>query len=147
MRRNKIAVFVHLVWATWDRLPLITPAIERPLCRCLEKESQALGCRVLAINGMPDYVHLVATLPATLPVADLAKQAKGATSRFVNDSLRPENLFKWQGDYGAFSISPWDVARALHYVRSQKEHHLCGEVEAEWEQTFEEVEINDRQSS
>jgi hypothetical protein len=43
MRRNKLALFVHLVWATWDRLPLITPAVERPLYRCLDKEALDLS--------------------------------------------------------------------------------------------------------
>jgi hypothetical protein len=40
MRRNKLALFLHLVWATWDRLPLITPDIERRLYRNIESEAR-----------------------------------------------------------------------------------------------------------
>jgi REP element-mobilizing transposase RayT len=96
---------------------------------------------VLALNGMPDHVHLAVALPATLAVADLAKQTKGASARFVNDTLRPEALFKWQGGYGAFTISPSDVERMGAYVRGQKEHHRCGELYPEWEMTFEEFRL------
>jgi len=53
MRRNKLALFLHLVWATWDRLPLITPDIERRLYRNIESEAQKQGCTVLALNTVP----------------------------------------------------------------------------------------------
>ncbi|HQE92268.1 MAG TPA: hypothetical protein PLH19_06245 [Anaerolineae bacterium] len=39
MRRNKLSLFLHLVWTTWDRLPLITPDIERRLYRNIESEA------------------------------------------------------------------------------------------------------------
>lgn len=28
MRRNKLAMYVHLIWATWNRLPLIKPEVD-----------------------------------------------------------------------------------------------------------------------
>lgn len=46
MRRNKLALYVHLNWATWDRLPLITPDIERRLYRNIESEARKMGCTV-----------------------------------------------------------------------------------------------------
>ncbi len=139
MRRNKLALFVHLVWATWDRLPLVTPEIERRVYRNIEAEALGLGCKVLALNGMPDHVHLVVSLPSTVTIANLAKQCKGVSSHFVNETLKPEAGFKWQGTYGAFSVSRWDVDKIVGYVKRQKEHHAAGELAPEWEEGFEEV--------
>ncbi|MBB6049071.1 transposase [Armatimonas rosea] len=51
-------IFLHFVWATRDRLPFVTPEIERRLYRMMEAKVRELGCRVAAINGMPDHVHL-----------------------------------------------------------------------------------------
>ena len=48
--------------------------------------------------------------------------------------------FKWQGFYGAFTVSRWDVDRIVQYVKRQKEHHAAGTVREEWEQAFEEFE-------
>ena len=67
MRRNKLALFLHLVWATWDRLPLIDPELERRLYRMLVSQAQDQGCQVLALNGMPDHVHLFVAFPPDGP--------------------------------------------------------------------------------
>ncbi len=142
MRRNKLALYVHLVWATWDRLPLITPEIERRLHRNIESEAQGQGCVVLALNGTDDHVHLLVSIPTTITIANLAKQVKGVSSHFINDELRPAREFKWQGSYGAFSVSRWDVDRIVNYIKRQKEHHLTGELLPEFEETFEEFEID-----
>jgi putative transposase len=139
MTRNKLSLFVHLVWSTWDRLPMITPDIERRLYREIESEALQLRCIVLALNGMPDHVHVVLIIPTTLTIADLAKQLKGASSHFVNEVLQPEMPFKWQGSYGAFTVSRWDVDKIVAYVQNQKRHHADAMLLPEWEETYEEV--------
>ncbi len=44
MQRNKLALTLHLVWATWDRQPLVTPEIERRVYRNIESQARKLGC-------------------------------------------------------------------------------------------------------
>ena len=139
MRRNKLALYLHLVWATWDRLPLLTPEIERRVYRNIESEARGMGCTVLAINGMPDHTHLGLVIPTTITIANLVKQVKGVSSHFVNETLKPDFEFKWQGSYGAFTVSRWDVDKIVNYVKRQKEHHQLNELFPEWEEAFEEV--------
>jgi putative transposase len=139
MRRNRLALFLHLVWATWDRLPMIDQASERPLYREIENEAIGMRCTVLALNGTADHVHVVLILPSTVTVADLAKQLKGSSSHFFNEVLQPEMPFKWQGSYGAFTVSRWDVDRIVAYVKNQKQHHADATVLPEWEETYEDV--------
>ena len=137
MRQNKLALFLHLVWGTWDRLPLITPDIERQLLRNIESAARKLGCVVLAINGTEDHVHILVKIPATLTIANLLKQIKGISSHFVNETLQPPTKFKWQGHYGAFTVSRWDVSKIKTYIKRQKEHHRIGELVDEFEASFE----------
>jgi putative transposase len=138
MRRNKLALFIHLVWATWDRLPLLMPDVERAVHRCIADEVQELKGTVLALNGMPDHVHLVMRLPATISIADLVKQIKGGSSRFINETLRPETLFRWQGSYGAFTVGLSEIDRVVEYVKHQKQHHVAAELWPEYEAAYEE---------
>ncbi len=140
MRRDTLAVYIHLVWATWDREPLITPDIERPLHRVIASEVQKMGCTLLAINSVPDHVHLLVRMPSTITIAQLVKQLKGVSSHFVNAHLNPKYPFKWQGFYGAFSVSRWDVDRIMGYIRRQKEHHQVGTLYSELETVSEVVE-------
>ncbi|HQE92269.1 MAG TPA: transposase [Anaerolineae bacterium] len=98
---------------------------------------------VLALNGTADHVHLLGTIPATLTIADLLKQIKGVSSHFVNETLSPPP-FKWQGSYGAFTVSRWDVDKIKRYIKRQKEHHRTRELVQEFEETCEEIETNQR---
>jgi REP element-mobilizing transposase RayT len=138
MRRNKLALYIHLVWATWDRLPLITPDIERRLHRNIESEARKQGCNVLAINGVQDHIHLLVSLPATVTIANLVKQVKGVSSHFVNETLKPAAQFKWQASYGAFTVSRWDVDRIVAYIQRQKEHHAADTLLQDYDEMFEE---------
>ncbi len=140
MRRNKLALYLHLVWATWGRLPLIAADVERRLHRNIESEAQKQNCTVLALNGTEDHIHLLVSFPTTITIADLVKQVKGVSSHFVNETLQPATQFKWQGNYGAFTVSRWDVARTIEYIKRQKEHHTNGKLVQEIEETFEEIE-------
>ena len=126
MRPSEKGIFVHLVWGTWDRLPLITPEMEQPLFQCLEAEAHRAGCSVLAVNGIPDHMHVLLEMPPTMALSAIMQQIKGSSSHFVNHALKPEHFFKWQGDYGAFSVSRWDIKRVAGYVLNQKEHHKMG---------------------
>lgn len=82
-----------------------------------------MGADVIAIGGIEDHVHVLARTPATLAPADLAKQIKGASSHLVNREIAPPFYFKWQGAYGAFSISKKDVPMIRQYVLRQEERH------------------------
>jgi REP element-mobilizing transposase RayT len=135
--QKKISLYVHLVWRTWDSLPMITPEIERRLYRNIQSEAQKMKCTVLALNGSADHVHLLVMLPTTLTVAELMQRVKGVSSHFVNNVLESLEPFKWQGGYGAFSVSRWDVEKIKKYIQRQKEHHQTNELWQELEQAVE----------
>lgn len=125
---NRINVLVHFVWATWDRLPIIRPEIERPVYRYIHAACEQLSCPVVALGGAEDHIHLLVSLPATRLMADLMEVVKGRSSRLVSQELLNGDWFQWQGSYGAFSVSPADKARVIAYIRRQKERHAIGKV-------------------
>ena len=123
MPKSYCQVFVHYVWSTWDRLPLLTPDIEPAVHREICQEATRLGCDIVNVGGTENHVHLLVRLPPTVCVFEVAKAAKGASSLFVNDTLRPDHTFKWQGSYSAFSVSRWNVNGIAGYIANQKQHH------------------------
>jgi putative transposase len=129
-------LFVHLVWATWDRLPLIWPEIRSPLYRCLAAEAHRLGAQVIAIGGIEDHVHVLLRYPPSVSISELVKQMKGVSSHLVQRQLTPHGYFKWQGSYGAFSLADRDVAMVRRYVHRQEEHHRFGRLSAVLERTM-----------
>ncbi len=123
MRENYTKVFLHLVWGTWDRLPLITPEIRLPLYQSLHEQASRSGCELIAVGGIEDHVHVLLKFSTTVTIADLAKGLKGGSSHMVTRALRPGTFFKWQGSYGVFSVSRSHVAMVRNYVLNQERHH------------------------
>ncbi len=123
MGRNLLRVCVHIVWATWDRLPLITEDIERELYRYIHQACQENQCQVLAIGGLPDHVHLLILMPSTISISDLLKYIKGGSSHFVSRTLTPGVWFQWQGSYACHSFAYADRAKVIAYVSNQKRRH------------------------
>ena len=136
MRAPYTQLYLHLVWATWDRLPLITDEIEPRLYAAIAQKCRQLKCVPLAIGGVADHVHLLVRLHTTVAVATLAKEVKGSSSHLVTHEIRPGEFFKWQGAYGAFTLRKEDVPVVQAYIERQKEHHAVGDLWDEWEQTM-----------
>jgi REP element-mobilizing transposase RayT len=138
MRAPFTQLYLHCVWATWDREPLITVQIEQPLYAFILAKSRELRCVPIAIGGMSDHVHLLVRVSQTVSVAEFVSEVKGGSSHFVTHQLLPGSLFKWQGAYGAFTVSRDQVEPVRRYIEQQREHHAMQSVIPAWEQTISE---------
>jgi REP element-mobilizing transposase RayT len=126
MHQTRAAVFVHVTWATWDRLPLLNGELEQRVYRAIGAECAALGARLVALGGTDDHVHLLVCLPTSLGLSQLMKQVKGVSAHLVTHEVTPGEFFKWQGGYGAFSVSPRHLCRVSDYIIYQRRHHAIG---------------------
>jgi putative transposase len=143
MSNTYTQLYVHLVWATWDRLPLLHGRVKDAAYACIRAECKKLGVKVIALGGIADHVHLFVELPTTVCIADLAKQVKGSSSHLINEEIRPDDVFKWQGGYAAFSVSKSLGPTVRAYIRNQEEHHEAGttDKDAEFAWTEEEAPV------
>ena len=76
------------------------------------------------IGGMPDHIHLLVQLPATIAVADFVRDLKTSTSVFLKDNKDSFPKFEgWAKSYCALSYSSREKDVVVNYIKSQKEHH------------------------
>lgn len=120
-----VSLFLHFVWTTKHRQAWLLPDVEERLRAVMIAEAKALGCQVLAINSVPDHVHLLVHAPTKIRPMELMRQVKGVSSRFATDTLGLTG-FAWQEGYGVFSVSRNHVAQVCRYIWNQKEHHRVG---------------------
>lgn len=118
-------LFYHIVWATKNRLPLLTPSIEPVVHEFLRSKAIGLGATVFALNGTADHVHLVAAVPPKIAVAKFIGQIKGVASTKFNKPAPEVPLF-WQEEYGVFSFDGKRLPNYIAYVEQQKKHHAEG---------------------
>ncbi len=117
-------LYYHFVWATYDRLPLITPERQASLYSFIRLKTKELGGSIHAVGGIADHVHVIAEVPASCAIADYIKHLKGSSSRYLNVTHPSSDAkFKWQQEYAAFSISKRNLPIAIAYVESQPQHH------------------------
>jgi putative transposase len=133
MRRNFTQLYVHLIWATWDRLPLITPNLKEQIYNVISYECKQLGCSVVAIGGIEDHVHLLTGFPANVSISELVKQIKGSSSHCVMNQIQPNKFFKWQGSYAAFSVNHQDLNAITPCIQNQTTHHQQQTLIPNWE--------------
>ena len=79
--------------------------------------------KLLAINGMPDHLHVLFGMRPTQTLSDLLQDIKGSSSKWINDKKFVRVKFSWQEGYGAFSYSKSQLPQVIQYIERQQEHH------------------------
>jgi REP element-mobilizing transposase RayT len=121
-------LFYHLIWGTKNREPVIQPEFEASLHHVIAAKAKDLGAFVYAIGGVEDHVHLVATVPPPIALADFIGQVKGNSSHWVNHETSLPYHFSWQAEYGVVSFGGKQLDLVVKYVKNQRQHHLEGTI-------------------
>ncbi len=129
---NKI--WIHAIWATKERVPLIDQTIERNVYAYIAEELRELGCPVRIINGMPDHIHCLFLLNPQKSIAEVIKQIKGTSSHYINQKEELSVKFAWQTGYAAYSVSESIVEKVYHYIHNQKQHHANKTFQQEYDE-------------
>ncbi|MBI3912936.1 MAG: IS200/IS605 family transposase [Chloroflexi bacterium] len=128
----------HLIWATSQRLPLLTESVERQVYGTILGKAKELGVIVHAIGGVQDHIHVAVSIPPKISVSDCVRHFKGASSHYVNHQPNAEGNFAWQEGYGALTFGDRAAQDVVAYVRNQKEHHRQNTTRTSFERMAEE---------
>ncbi|MBK9730375.1 MAG: IS200/IS605 family transposase [Chitinophagaceae bacterium] len=118
-----VRVWIHLVWSTKNRTPLLTSRLRFKVGRFLKKDSVDHDIYLDMVNGYDDHLHCLVLLKATQTIADVVKQLKGGSSKWINDGNFAKECFEWQDDYYAISVSESNLKRVRNYIKNQVKHH------------------------
>jgi putative transposase len=118
-----VSSYHHCVFSTKDRRPLITTALCGRLWPYLGGIAHQNKMKALEIGGVADHVHILLSLPATVPVAKAVQLIKGGSSKWIHETFPEHRLFAWQEKYGAFSVSVSQLDTIIKYIKGQEEHH------------------------
>ena len=123
MPHSLTKIWIHAIWATKERVPLLHQRVEQKVYHFMSNELRELGCPVRIVNGMPDHVHCLFLLSRERSIADVIKQIKGSSSHHINQTDIISQKFAWQTGYAAYSVSESAVEKVFQYIKKQKEHH------------------------
>jgi REP element-mobilizing transposase RayT len=116
-------IHVQFVFAVKFRNGLIHASFKEELYQYISGIIKANNHKLLAINGMPDHLHIFIGMRPTQSISDLLQDIKGSSSKWINEKKFLKVKFEWQEGYGAFSYSKSHVKNVIDYIQNQENHH------------------------
>ena len=116
-------VWLHLVWATLERRPILPKAAAAILSNHLSTYAQQKGIYMKINYVNPEHVHALVDLPTSLAIEDMMQLLKGASSHWINENKLIKGKFGWGRGYGVFSVSHSGVSEVAKYIANQERHH------------------------
>ncbi|MFT3904574.1 MAG: IS200/IS605 family transposase [Niabella sp.] len=117
-------IYIQLIFAVKGRYSLIHSSWGETLYKYITGIIKNKEQKLLAINGMPDHIHILIGMKPTCCLSDLIREIKKLFNEFVNDNEFSLSKFQWQEGYGAFSYSHSALNSVIGYINNQKEHHI-----------------------
>jgi putative transposase len=116
-------IYLHLVFAVQNRVSLIHPDWKDELYKYITGIVQNNGHKLIAINGMPNHLHIATGYKPHQLIPDLLQDIKGSSSKWINKEKFVKGKFSWQEGYGAFSFSHSHIDRVVKYIINQEQYH------------------------
>jgi putative transposase len=123
MANTYTQIYIQIVFAVEGRQSLIAPEHNDELQKYITGIVSAQRHKLIAINNVPDHLHLLIGQRPDAALSDLLRDIKSNSSRFVNEKRWVTGRFSWQEGFGAFSYSRSQLGTVIRYIENQQEHH------------------------
>jgi len=107
---------------------------------------QNVGGYPITVGGITNHIHILATMPKTMSVAEFVQKIKSNSSKWIKTIDEYYETFAWQEGYGAFCVSPSLLKKTIRYIETQEQHHHKVSVRDEFIQFLKEngIEFDER---
>ena len=137
-------IYVQIVFAVKGRQNFLLPSFEQEVYKYMSGIIKGKEQKPLAINGMPDHIHILIGLKPIMRISDIIRDIKNNSTNFINDKNELKHKFFWSclwRDYGAFSYSQSNFGNVIDYIKNQKKHHEKFSFEREYLSLLKKFEI------
>jgi putative transposase len=138
-------IYIQVVFAVKGRDNLIAKTWEDELYKYITGIITNKGQKLLAINGMPDHIHILIGMKPSCCLSDLVREIKKSSNEFIKEKKFTRFNFQWQEGYGAFSYSHSALDNVIAYIHNQKEHHRKKSFKEEYVEFLEKFKIEYKQ--
>ncbi len=115
--------YIHLVFSTKNRKPLISKEIQDDLFSYLGGICKNLECNPIQVGGYRDHIHILCLLSKKIALMNLVEKIKSNSSKWMKTKGEQFTDFYWQNGYGVFSVNPTEIEIVQQYILNQEEHH------------------------
>lgn len=116
-------ILYHLTFHTKYSHPVLLNCGNDDLFKYIWGIMKNNNCKLFRINGVEDHIHIVCELHPSIALANLIKDIKVSSSKWIKENHIYPNFTHWAEGYGAFTFSIKEKDRIVKYVMNQQEHH------------------------
>ncbi|MGB0930500.1 MAG: IS200/IS605 family transposase [Chitinophagales bacterium] len=142
MANTYTQLYVHFIFAVKGRQHLIPKIYKDEVYKYITGVIQKRKHKLIAINGMPDHVHVFVGLHPSQSISDLMEDTKTAATKFIKKQPWMKYDFAWQRGFGAFSYSRSQIDSVVKYIRNQEIHHQTKTFKEEYLEVLEKFEVD-----
>jgi REP element-mobilizing transposase RayT len=124
MANTYTQIYIQFVFAVQNRISLITEDWQSDLYKYMTGIIGQQEHKLMAINGMPDHVHILVSMNPRQAPSDLMFHVKRSSSIWINDNKLSHGKFIWQEGFGAFSYGKSQIPTIARYIENQQKHHM-----------------------
>lgn len=116
-------LYIQIVFAVKGRQNLISKKWKDEIYKYITGIVSNQKQKLIAINGMPDHIHILVGIKPNISLSDLVRDIKSSSSKFINEQKLINGKFEWQKGFGAFSYGHSQLSNVIKYIENQEEHH------------------------
>lgn len=118
-----VKIWIHLVWTTKNREPLLTKEIRQDVFWHIRENAKKKGIYIDFINEYSEHVHCLISMSSGQSIDKILMLLKGESSHWINKQKILRKKFEWQDEYFAVSVSESSLSRVRNYIKNQENHH------------------------
>lgn len=119
-----IKIYIHLVFSTTNRIPLLNSTQLRvQVWKHIKENAAKKGIFIDMINGYEDHCHCLISLSSNQNIEKIVQLIKGESSYWINKNHLTCEKFSWQDEYFAVSVSESMIDNVRSYIKNQEKHH------------------------
>ena len=123
MPNSYTQIYIQIVIVVKGRHCLISNQKKENLYKYITGIIQNKKHKLIAINGIPNHIHILIGLNPAEALSTLVKEVKRCSTKFINEQRWLKGKFSWQNGYGAFSYSRSHLDSVINYIKNQEKHH------------------------
>ena len=107
MPQSLAQIYLHIIYSTKNRQPFLTdPTVRAELHAYLAGICKNLDSPAVIIGGVADHVHILTRYSRTHSVAELVRELKRESSKWIKEKSSDLSDFHWQDGYGTSPSAP-----------------------------------------
>jgi putative transposase len=141
MANTYTQIYIHAVFAVEGRQNVIKPQHNDEIQKYITGIVSAQKQKLIAINNMPDHLHMLMGLRPDSSLSDLVRDVKANSAKFINEKRWVAGRFSWQEGFDTFSYSRSQLGTVIRYIENQQKHHATKTFREEYVELLEKFNV------